>query len=159
MKYQLLTKEQLEELHQEFATFLATQQIDVNEWSKIKKETPHIAEEEIAIFSDMVWEDVLTKVTHIEHISSQYLNVFQCNSKEIIRICVQFPKGRDFLKKEDYQWFIENPLSEEIDYFTATKKYSKERNRELFELILSGGVISNSELFNFLKELLKFNFD
>ncbi len=155
MKYQLLTKEQLEELHQEFATFLATQQIDVKEWSKIKLEQPKVAEEEIAIFSDMVWEDVLTKVTHIEHISPQYLNIFQCNSKEMIRICVQFPKHKSFLKEEDYQWFINNPLSEEIDYFTASKKYTKERNTELFELITSGGVISNGELFQKLKFFLQ----
>ncbi len=154
MKYRLLTKEQLEELHQEFATFLATQQIDVNEWTKIKKEQPQVAEEEIAIFSDMVWEDVLTKVTHIQHISPQYLNIFQCNSKEMIRICVQFPKGKSFLEEKDYQWFVNNPLSEGIDYFTATKKYSKERNMELFELILSGGVICSGELFDFLKGLL-----
>ncbi len=155
MKYQLLTKEQLEELHQEFAIFLATQQIDEKEWTLIKKEQPKTAEEEVAIFSDMVWEDVLTKVTHIEHISAQYLNVFQCNSKEMIRICVQFPKHRSFLNKEDYQWFVSQPFSDEIGYFTASKKYTKERNVELFELILSGGVISNGDLFKKLKELIQ----
>ena len=37
MKYTQLTKEQLEELHEEFALFLAAQSIDVKEWDSIKK--------------------------------------------------------------------------------------------------------------------------
>ena len=36
MKYRLLTKEQFESLHQEFAIFLASQSIDVKEWDEIK---------------------------------------------------------------------------------------------------------------------------
>lgn len=38
MKYSRLTKEQFEELNQEFSTFLATQAIDKAEWDKIKAE-------------------------------------------------------------------------------------------------------------------------
>ena len=38
MKYIQLTKEQLLELHQEFSTFLASQQIDAKEWNTIKKD-------------------------------------------------------------------------------------------------------------------------
>lgn len=148
MKYQQLTKEQFAELHKEFATFLATQQIDVNEWAKIKKEQPYIAEEELNIFSDLVWEKVLTKTKYIEHISHKYINVFKCNSKEMIRICVQTTSpNKNFLNTKDFNWFLQHPLSNEIDYFTATKKYTKSRNADLFELIQMGGVISNGELF------------
>ena len=42
MKYRQLTKEQFENLHQEFARFLASQSIDVKEWSEIKKEKPSL---------------------------------------------------------------------------------------------------------------------
>ena len=40
MKYARLTKEQLEELHPEFITFLATQSIDKKEWDEIKQNKP-----------------------------------------------------------------------------------------------------------------------
>ena len=40
MKYTRLTKEQFEELHQEFANFLASQNIDKTEWEQIKAEKP-----------------------------------------------------------------------------------------------------------------------
>ena len=38
MKYRQLTKEQFESLHAEFSQFLASQSIDVKEWTQIKKE-------------------------------------------------------------------------------------------------------------------------
>lgn len=50
MKYTRLTKEQFEELHQEFTTFLATQSIDKAEWDTIKKEKPEVAEQELDVF-------------------------------------------------------------------------------------------------------------
>ena len=65
MKYRQLTKEQFESLHVEFAKFLATQSIDAKEWKQFKKDKPEVAEEEMNIFSDIVWEDVLTKTKYI----------------------------------------------------------------------------------------------
>ena len=73
MKYQRLSKEQLEELHVEFINFLATQSITAEEWSDIKENKPQVAEEEIDIFSDLVWEKVLTNAQYLEHFSSSEL--------------------------------------------------------------------------------------
>ena len=61
MKYTRLTKEQLEEMHQEFINFLATQSITAIEWDDIKTNKPEVAEEELDLFSDLVWEGVLIK--------------------------------------------------------------------------------------------------
>ena len=83
MKYRQLTKEQFEELHEEFAKFLATQQIDVAEWNEIKKSKPEVAAEEMNVFSDMVWEGVLKKVNYLEHFSSDSLNLFRCDAEQI----------------------------------------------------------------------------
>lgn len=148
MKYALLTKEQLLFLHKEFAVFLASQQIDAKEWETIKKEKPHIAEEELSIFSNLVWEDVLTKTKYLEHISDHYINLFQCNSKEMVRICVQLNNAsKSFLNKEDYLAFIKNPLADDLEYFKASKKYTKKRNKEIFDLIQKGSQITKGELF------------
>ena len=40
MKYSRLTKEQFEEMHEEFINFLATQSITGEEWETIKKDKP-----------------------------------------------------------------------------------------------------------------------
>ena len=156
MKYRQLTKEQFFELHEEFSKFLATQQIDVKEWETIKLEKPKVAEEELNIFSDLVWEGVLNKVAYLEHISDQHINLFKCNSKEIIRIYIKLnDKNKSFLNAEDFNWFQKNPLDDSIEYFKAVKKYSKERNVELFELIEKGSEISKGELFNAIGLLIQ----
>lgn len=155
MKYRQLTKEQLLELHAEFSKFLATQQIDTKEWSSIKKENPKMAEEELNIFSDVVWEDVLTKTKYLEHISENDINLFKCNSKEIIRIYIKWNNPtKSFLNTADFEWFLKNPLDKTIDYFKASKKYTKNRNLELFEMIEMGSQISKGELFSTISQLI-----
>lgn len=155
MKYRQLTKEQFSALHKEFALFLASQQIDAKEWEKITKEKPLIAEEEMGIFSDVVWEDVLSKTEYLEHISENHINLFKYESDVIIRIYIKLKNSnKNFLKNDDFQWFLKNPLDEQFEYFKAEKKYSKERNQELFELIEMGSQISKGELFTAINQLI-----
>ena len=59
MKYRQLTKEQFESLHKEFAQFLATQKIDIGEWNKMKSQNTALVKDELNLFSDLVWDDVL----------------------------------------------------------------------------------------------------
>ena len=155
MKYRQLTKEQFIELHKEFAIFLASQQIDVKEWEKIKQEKPLIAEEEMGIFSDLVWENVLSKTEYLEHISENHINIFKCEADNIVRIYIKLnDENKSFLKTEDFQWFLKNPLEKQIEYFKAEKKYTKARNTELFELIEMGSQISKGALFNEISQLI-----
>ena len=89
MRYSQLTKEQFEELHEEFALFLATQKIDIKEWEDIKKNNPEVADEELNLFSDLVWEKVLGKSKYLEHFSKDSINLFKCEEEGISRIVVK----------------------------------------------------------------------
>ena len=62
MKYTRLTKEQLEELHPEFITFLATQTIDKKEWDDLKPINQKLHLQEIDVFSDLIWDKAITNV-------------------------------------------------------------------------------------------------
>ena len=156
MKYRQLTKEQFSALHEEFAKFLATQQIDVKEWELIKKEKPQMATEELNIFSDLVWEDVLTKTEFLDHISEGHINLFKCTSKEFIRIYIKWNNtSKSFLNEDDYQWFLANHLDDTIEYFKASKTYSEERNIEIFKLIEMGAQISKGELFKHFSKVIQ----
>lgn len=155
MKYRQLSKEQFEALHKEFAQFLATQQIDIKEWNEIKKTKPEVADEELNLFSDVVWDDALTKTKYLEHFSKQNINLFKCNEREILRIVVNVSKQDfDFLNDKDYQWFIDNTNDASVEFMKGAKKYSKERNIELFDLIEKGSVISNGKLYEALLQLI-----
>ena len=109
MQYARLTKEQLEELHQEFINFLATQSITAEEWKDIKTNKPHVAEEELDIFSDLVWERVLTNARFLEHVSPNQMHLFALNDDKMSLIAVKVDAPDvDITTKEGYQWLQDN---------------------------------------------------
>jgi hypothetical protein len=89
MKYKRLTKEQFEELHKEFSNFLASQSIDKSEWDDIKSNKPEIAEQELDVFSDLIWEGVLTNAQYLEHFSKNHIFLFHCQEKLIQSIVLK----------------------------------------------------------------------
>ena len=153
MKYRQLTKEQFESLHHEFAQFLATQKIDKNEWKTIKENQPQVAEEELNLFSDLVWEEVLNKVLYLEHFSKHSINLFKTEKDQMHRIVVQVNKEVDLFAQNDYEWLLKNPNDESIEYLTGKKSYTTERNSEIFDLIEKGSQISKGELFEYFSRL------
>src|SRR5436190_24032619 len=109
MKYTRLTKEQFEELHPEFVNFLATQSIDKAEWDKIKAEKPEVAEQELDVFSDLIWEGVLTTAQYLEHFSKNHIFLFHCQEKLIQSIVLKsLVPEIDFMQTGGLQWLIEN---------------------------------------------------
>ena len=91
MKYTRLTKEQLEELHREFINFLAAQTITVQEWDALKKDKPEVAEQELDVFSDLIWEGVLSKAEFLENISNHQLFLFKLEETSMRLIVVKVP--------------------------------------------------------------------
>ncbi len=156
MKYKQFTKEQLEELHEEFAIFLASQQIERSEWENIKINKPEVAQEELNIFSDLVWDKVLDNTNYIEHFSKNTLNIFKCDDKEMQRIVVKVNrKGFDLSKKDDFNWFLDHSNDKVVEYLKGQKIYDKERNLEIFDLIQKGGEISKGDLFEGLLKIIQ----
>jgi len=155
MKYTQLTKEQLEELHEEFALFLAAQSIDVKEWDTIKKDKPELADKELNAFSDFVWEKVLDKTKYLDHYSKDTLNLFKCNENDLQRIVVNVKKeGINLLEEKGFKWFVDNSRDKSIEYLKGLKIYSKEKNKEIFELIQLGGIVSDGKLFEGIHKII-----
>ncbi len=148
MKYRQLTTEQLNEMHEEFALFLASQKIDGDKWQEIKDTKPEVVEEEINIFSDLVWEKVLTNTKYLTNLSEKNINLFRCDTENIHRIVIKCEKEDfDFSNKENYHWFINNSKDKSLSYFKGQKTYFKERNLEVFDLIEKGCMISKPDLY------------
>jgi hypothetical protein len=154
MKYRQLTKEQFESLHKEFALFLATQSIDVKEWNQIKSEQPQVAEEEMNLFSDVVWDDVLSKTNYVEHFSETTANLFKCDKSEVHRIAIKINWDINLLKQEGFEWLMKNPMDNSVDILKGSKKYQSERNLEIFDLIEKGSTISKGEIFEYFNSLI-----
>lgn len=155
MKYTRLTKEQLEEMHEEFARFLATQQINVIEWQKIKQETPEVAEQEIDIFSDLVWEKVLGNVTHLSKVDAKSVFLFHVEEASMKLIVVKCSAGGiDLTTKEGMTWVLENYKNDAVTIYNAQKPFSDDKKLDIFKLIEQGAAISDGAYYEYFKKLI-----
>ena len=155
MKFARLTKEQFEELHQEFINFLATQSITAEEWDTIKKNNPEAAEQELDVFSDLVWYGVLKKVKFLEHISPNQIHLFHCDKKYMRLIALKVEKdGIDLTTEKGYQWLRDNLLSDDVQFYNARKDYSEDKHQDIFKLIQQGAQITKGELFQYFVKLI-----
>lgn len=156
MKYRRLTQEQLEELHPEFINFLATQSITAEEWARIKAETPETAEQEIDVFCDLIWEGVLGRVEYLENVSETHMHLFHLGEKEMRLISVRVHNPEiDLTTSEGFAWFRKNWQSDFVEYLTAAKAYSSDRNQDKFGLIEEGAVITKGELYQWFDKVIE----
>lgn len=156
MKYARLTKEQFEELHQEFINFLATQSITVKEWTELKTNKPELAEQELDVFSDLIWEGVLNQVRYLEHISPKQLMLFHITEAFMELIAVKIDSENvDITTDYGYKWLQQNLHDDVVSLYTSTKAIKDDRNKDIFALIQQGSVITKGELYSYFRDLLK----
>lgn len=155
MKYQRLTKEQLDEMHPEFINFLAAQSITAEEWTTIKAEKPQTAEQEIDVFSDLIWEGVLDKVEYLEHLSPQHLFLFHIDGTTINLISIKIENNMiDITTKGGYQWLQENLMNDSVNLYTSSKILKEDRNLDIFTLIQQGANITKGELYHWFSKFV-----
>ncbi|TYP71456.1 DUF6495 family protein [Aquimarina intermedia] len=155
MKYTRLTKEQLEELHPEFINFLATQSITAEEWDTIKQNSPAVAEEEIDIFSDLVWEGVLAKAEFLEHFSKDQIHLFRLLENEMKLIAIKVEDDSiDITTQGGYDWLRENLLDDRVVFFNANKPYNEDKNLDKFNIIQQGASITKGELYLYFEKIM-----
>jgi hypothetical protein len=156
MKYSRLTKEQFEELHPEFINFLASQSIDKVEWDTIKENKPEVAEQELDVFSDLIWEGVLTKAEYLEHFSKNHIFLFQCFDTYVNSIVLKsLVPEVDFLTKDGLQWLSDNMFTETIEMKIGKKVFTEERNASIFALIQQGAFLSDGQLYQQINSIIE----
>jgi len=155
MKYTRLTKEQFEALNQEFINFLATQSITGEEWSNIKEKNPEVAEQELDIFSDLVWEGAISQAKYLENISAQQLFLFRVEERQMSLIVVKVTnEDQDITTAKGYKWLQLNFAQDEVEFFTSTKEFSDDKPGDIFSLVQQGAIITKGELYQFFEEIL-----
>jgi len=156
----MLTKEELEELEPEFVTFLAANGIPADDWVKIKKEDPEKVRKLITIFSDVVFDKILSRVHYLEHRQRDIIRIFRFEEEKVIMngIRIEGSSAIDFTKNQDtgalIQLFKLSPGKLKI--FTADKIYKKDRLQEIFDLMQSGAqILKDDRLFSTIEQLKK----
>ncbi len=155
MKYRRLTKEEFEALHEDFIYFLSANTITGDDWKKIKAETPEKAEQLLNMFSDIAWEKVLEKSEYVERIGErEWMSAHfgeQSAHMVLLRSTTNEPIPNE-VKASEIKSALKNKTLELVQ---GTKKYSKLREQEMFQLIQQGANPSKGEKYITLKGLLK----
>lgn len=159
MKYRVLTYEELVTLEKEFIDFLASNTITANDWEKLKANDNTKAEKLIALFSEIIFEKVLSRVKLLEIYAQNIWQFLEFKENEIEMRGIVIENAPDFhirniQSKEDFQRiFITYPNSS-IKLLKGNRKYTRQREEEVFDWIKRGALISrNTEVYESLREI------
>ncbi len=155
MKYIRLSKDQFEELANEFSTFLAAQGIDASQWIDIKTHHKDKVDQWLDLFSDMVWEESLKKVNYIEHWSESQLFLFEFHFEEVHLIVIKTLNNKHKLTTTSgINWLLKNILSDEVEFFESKKIVNEEQNHSKFKIIQQGGIITEGNWYRNFKNII-----
>ncbi|HKK38555.1 MAG TPA: DUF6495 family protein [Cryomorphaceae bacterium] len=136
MKYRKLNIRELEDLREDFVHFLSANSITADDWVKIKKVDPDAAERMIEVFSDIVWEKVLSNIRYLRFVNPQALRVIHFGEEkaELIQLEIK-DESFNLSDQENIRSMAEGSL--DLNRFdpemtTGSKKYSIDRDREVF---------------------------
>jgi hypothetical protein len=157
MKYRRLDKEELQEMETEFVRFLVANTVTGDDWIKIKAEDPERAEKLIELFSDIVFDKILSKAEYMEFKSKNDIKTFHCLPEKIklLGIFVEGETQLDFTQNYGPEQMLSLlQLSKaNLKMYAAEKSYTKERNLELFNMLEGGCRISKGALYQLLENL------
>lgn len=151
MKYKRLESAEFKELEKEFIHFLSSAQITGADWEKMKMTEKLKAEELLDVFSDMVYEKVMSKIQYLEYRDNKSLNIFHFTDDKISLMGLRVKENHDLDLLADNvfeQWNQSNMNA--VNIVETEKGYIKERGMEVFELLQTGCSISDGKLFNLL---------
>jgi hypothetical protein len=154
MTFRRLNSDELAALEKPFINFLVANTITGDDWKKMKNNEPERASKLVDIFSDFIFEERLKKVAFIQHHAPKELRLFKCANEEmqLIGLQVAADSALDFTQPSDLEKLTTN--TEGVHIYRAEKKYTRGREREIFEMLENGCRISEGDLF----ETLSINF-
>jgi hypothetical protein len=144
-KYRLLTIEELKEFEKEFVDFLVVNGIEPQKWIELKENDQDSVNKIIELFSDVILESVLRKVEFIQLKSKKYVHAIQCLSDKMVSIALE-DSAKDSEKSGD-----ESKREDSLSIYKSEKKYLESREKEIFDLIQKGYLISDGDLFKKLQ--------
>ena len=157
MKYRRLTKEELQQLQQEFVRYLASQSIPASEWVSMKARGDQKVDHFIEHFSDMIFERVLSNVNYLEKKTKNEWHFYKVSDESIKLNGLRLSGNKeiDFRKSEELdlkRLYLE--YGGDLALFSAEKGFQKEKNQEIFALLEAGCLIQkNGELYELLEQL------
>lgn len=152
MKYHRLTHEQFEALHQEFAVFLATQGLDQSKWKEVKQNQPKKVELLLDLFSDVVWDKIISRCEFLEFSTPDQLFLFKILEKTASVIILKVEKLKIDLKTSSgFQWVLDHVDSDQVTIYQGSRPFTSSRNDFVYDYLKKGAVQSEGKRFKALE--------
>ncbi len=129
VRYRKLDLEELNELEPKFVNFLAANGVEAQEWTALKDKGTKRVDELIGLFSDMVFDKIMTDTQYLDFEEEDKRYYFRCLETRLELIV------------------LEGLKQDESSIYSLEKEYSKERNLEIFDMLETGCVISDGSKF------------
>jgi len=146
MKYRRLSNAELQELEKDFVKFLAATHVTADDWVKLKENDLAKVEELIGIYSDIVFDKTLENLEYLEFKTPNDIKTFHCQAEKMVLmgIAVAPNSGVDFTKELSSTEIMEKlkQSGQNLQIYTAEKTYNGNREKELFQMMESGCLIS-----------------
>lgn len=150
VKYRRLSTEELSELEQIFINFLAANSITSQDWEKIKTSDTERMDKLIEEFSDVVFEKTLSNVKLLEKRLSKKILMYRFTDKTVILEGIEASDKSPMDFRNEFNFSdITNLLNSpdvEVSFIEGTKPYFEDKNKEIFDLMESGAMISQNEV-------------
>ena len=157
-KYRLLNTEELKQLEGIFINFLSANSITADDWVKIKTNDKIRAKKLIEQFSDVVFTKTLANVDMLEKRMKDKLLMYKFDEDKITLLGLELSGSSpidfrdEFSLKQLGDLFTDDKI--DISFITGKKTYFEEPEKEIYDLMESGAMISqNVELFEMLEKL------
>lgn len=152
MKYHRLVHQQFEALHHEFAVFLATQGLDKSKWKEIKKNQPKKVELLLDLFSDVVWDKIISSCEFLEFSTLDQLFLFEILEKTASVIILKVEKLEiDLETSSGFQWVLDHIDSDQVNIYQGSRAYTSGRNDFVYDYLKKGAVKSEGKRFKALE--------
>ena len=152
VKYHKLSEIQFNEMHKEFAVFLATQNITKKDWTIIKYGKPELLDNYLNSFSDLVWDKILSDCEYLEYSTSDQLYLFHTKKRLIDVLIFKIDSNlADLNTSNGFKKILNLIQSDQIDIFKSSKAYTPSRNMFIYEYLKKGAMISKGKRYEILK--------
>ncbi len=158
VKYRRLKMDELEELESEFVRFLASNSVTAEDWISLKSQEPQKAEDLIDLFSDLVFDKILSTVEYMEHKLKSVIRVYRFQDEKItmVGMMVEDNPELDFTANDSPETMMIQLQQSggNVKTFSGEKRYKFEKEKEIFLLMEEGALISKDPLlYNTIKSL------
>lgn len=155
MNYRMLSREEMTLFDEDFKHYLIVNGISNEAWLEMNEKNVSEAQKIVEVFSDVVLQKAYEKIQFLEFRSKQQLMLFSCEKEEIHLIGLSAnDEAVDFSTPVAIKESILN-YNSQIQSFRQTKKYSKKREVELFEMTEQGCVVSTKIFWEKITKLIE----